>query len=98
MDKTTTRDFRAQMKEYMDLARKEPIRVTRGSGASDVVIVDAEQFSKMQLELANLRGLTKGLMDVAEGRVRPYSAAEMKTLAAQSAARIKAKHGKKAVG
>lgn len=70
MDRTNAEQFRANLKEWMEAARKEPVKITRKSGEA-FVLLNADVFEKMQLDLARLQGLTASLVDVAQGRVSP---------------------------
>ena len=72
MDRTNADQFRSNMKDWMEAARSEPIKITRKSGES-FVLVNADTFEKMQLDLARLEGLTASLLDVAQGRVSSAS-------------------------
>jgi PHD/YefM family antitoxin component YafN of YafNO toxin-antitoxin module len=68
MDRTNADNFRSKMKEWMEAASAEPIKITRKSGEA-FVLINADIFEKMQLDLARLGGLNASLMDVAQGRV-----------------------------
>jgi prevent-host-death family protein len=70
MDRTSADQFRSNMKEWLEAARSEPVKITRKSGES-FVLVNAETFEKMQLDLARLEGLTASLIDVTQGRITP---------------------------
>jgi prevent-host-death family protein len=70
MDRINANDFRTNMKEWMEAARAEPIKITRKTGEA-FVLISADVFEKMRLDLARLNGLTAGLMDIAQGRVNP---------------------------
>jgi PHD/YefM family antitoxin component YafN of YafNO toxin-antitoxin module len=72
MERTTALDFREQMKTWMDLASTEPVKITRKNGQA-FILVDADKFHEMELELANLRGLTAGLLDAASENTRPLT-------------------------
>jgi len=72
MDRTNANDFRSNLKEWMEAARSEPVKITRKSGEA-FVLLNADVFEKMQLDLARLQGLTASLVDVAQGRVKPAS-------------------------
>jgi PHD/YefM family antitoxin component YafN of YafNO toxin-antitoxin module len=98
MDRTNADQFRSNMKEWMEAARSEPIKITRKSGES-FVLLNADTFEKMQLDLARMEGLTASLIDVAQGRVSPSSdksTAEVLERAKKRA--LSAKKNKKAVG
>jgi len=69
MDRTNANDFRANLKEWMEAAKVEPVKITRKSGDS-FVLMNADEFEKIQVELASLRGVAHGLSDALQGRVR----------------------------
>ena len=73
MDRTNANDFRSNLKEWMEAARSEPVKITRKSGEA-FVLLNADVFDRMQLDLARLHGLTASLVDVAQGRTKPASA------------------------
>ena len=98
MDRTSADQFRSNMKEWMEAARNEPVKITRKSGEA-FVLLNADIFEKMQLDLARLEGLSTSLMDVVQGRVTPAtekSTADVFARAKQRA--LAAKKTKKAVG
>jgi PHD/YefM family antitoxin component YafN of YafNO toxin-antitoxin module len=72
MERTNAEQFRSNMKEWMEAARNEPVRITRKSGES-FVLIRSEIFEKMQLDLARLEGLTASLVDVIHGRTSPVT-------------------------
>lgn len=98
MDRTNADQFRANLKEWMEAARKEPVKITRKSGES-FVLVNGDTFEKMQLDLARLQGLTASLIDVTQGHVSPAtekSTAEVFERAKKRA--LSARKNKKVVG
>jgi len=98
MDRTNANDFRSNLKEWMEAARSEPVKITRKSGEA-FVLINADKFEKMQLDLARLKGLTTSLMDVAHGRVRPATPQTTKEAFARAKTRaLASKKSKKASG
>ena len=98
MDRTNAEQFRSNLKEWMEVARSEPIKITRKSGES-FVLVNADTFEKMQLDLARFQGLTASLMDVTQGRVSPSSEKSTAEVFERAKKRAQsAKRNKKAVG
>lgn len=98
MDKTNANQFRSNMREWLEVARKEPIKITRKNGES-FVLVNADTFEEMQLDIARFQGLTMSLVDVTLGRVSPAtekSTAEVFERAKRRA--LSARKTKKAVG
>lgn len=97
MERTTALDFREQMKSWMDLASAEPVKITRKNGQA-FILVDADKYHEMELELANLRGLTKGLLDVAAGNTQPLTEGIVTQTLESGKNKALARKTKKAVG
>ena len=98
MDRTNANDFRSNMKEWLEAARVEPVKITRKSGES-FVLLNADIFEKMQLELARFKGLSTSLMDVVHGRVSPVTSKATKEIFERAKTRaLSAKKTKKASG
>ena len=97
MERATALEFRTQMKDWLDQASEEPIKITRKSGQS-YILVDAEKYQAMELELANLRGLSKGLLDVATGRSHPITKETINKATSDGKSKALNRRSKKAVG
>jgi prevent-host-death family protein len=97
MDRTNANDFRANLKEWMEAASSEPIKITRKSGDA-FVLLNADIFEKMQVELASLRGIAQGLSDMAQGRVRKSTTESTSSAIDRAKTRVLGKRIKKAVG
>lgn len=93
MDRINANDFRANLKEWMEAARSEPVKITRKSGEA-FVLVNADQFESMQLDLARLHGLSRGLMDVAQSRVSVSTEESTKETFARARTRALGHHKK----
>jgi len=81
----------------MEAARAQPIKITRKSGEA-FVLMNAEEFESLQMELAGLRGVASGLSDLAQGRIRKAPPETTQSAIAKAKARVKGKRSKKAVG
>ena len=97
MDKTNAEQFRSNMKEWMEAARTEPVKITRKSGES-LVLINADVYEEMQLRLARLEGLTTSLTDVVQGRVTSVTDESIAEVFAQAKKQAIANRKKKAVG
>lgn len=97
MDRTNADDFRTNLKQWLEAARSEPVKITRKSGES-FVLLNADEFEKIQIELASLRGVAKGLSDVVHGRVRKSTAGSTESAIDRAKERVLGKKNKKAVG
>lgn len=97
MGRTNANDFRSNLKEWMEAARIEPIKITRKSGEA-FILLNADEFEKMQIELANLRGVAQGLTDVIQGRTRISTANSTETAINRAKERVFGKQSKRAIG
>lgn len=98
MDRTNANDFRSNLKEWMEAASAAPIKITRKSGEA-FVLLSADVFEKMQLDLARLEGLNESLVATAQGRMaRSTSDTTTDTLARAKARALSTKRTKKAAG
>lgn len=93
MKRTTTDDFRTNLKDWMDEASKKPIKVTRKSGES-FILVKSEEFERLQIELASLKGIAQGLSDVIHGRVHDSRENKMGEIFEKVKAKYSSKRGK----
>lgn len=97
MNGTNAQEFRMRLKEWMETARTEPIRITRKSGES-FILVNENEFSKLQQEVVRLQGALLGMMDVVSGQTTELSQSSIKKSAANIKSMLLAKKDKKAVG
>jgi antitoxin YefM len=97
MEKTNADDFRSNLKDWMEAARNEPIKITRKNGEA-FVLINADDYENLQLELASLRGLAQGLSDVVQGRVTGQEVNSTKNAIDRAKAKVLGKKRKKAVG
>jgi PHD/YefM family antitoxin component YafN of YafNO toxin-antitoxin module len=97
MNGTNAQEFRIHLKEWMETARAEPVRITRKSGES-FILVNENDFSNLQQEVVRLQGALLGMMDVVEGRTKEISQSSIKNSAANIKSLLLAKKDKKAVG
>ena len=95
MDRTNANDFRSNLKEWMETARSEPIKITRKSGEA-FVLLNADKFDKIQVELATLRGIAQGLTDVVQGRTRKATRETTNNAIERAKERVLVKRAKKA--
>ncbi len=97
MERTNADDFRSNLKEWMEAARNEPIKITRKTGEA-FVLINAEEFEKIQMELASLRGIAQGLSDVISGKVKTSDGNSTDSVIEKAKNRVLSKKSKKAVG
>jgi PHD/YefM family antitoxin component YafN of YafNO toxin-antitoxin module len=75
MENTSPKKFRAELKDYLDLASNEPIRIQRRSGDS-FILMNENQYAELQNEIASLQRRLLGLSEVLDGRVTEYKGKE----------------------
>lgn len=54
MELTNPKKLRAELKDYLDLAEKEPVRIQRRSG-STFVLMNEDKYAEMQSEIMSLQ-------------------------------------------
>ncbi len=88
MNRTNANDFRANLKDWLEAAKDEPVKITRRNGES-FILLTSEEFEALQLKIANLQGIAQGLSDALQGRTHKDSTgsaierAKIKTLGKQ---------------
>jgi prevent-host-death family protein len=97
MERTNADDFRSNLKEWMESARSEPVKITRKTGEA-FVLINADEFEKIQIELASLRGVAQGLSDIVNGRVKKSQLKSTDSAIERAKERVLGKKNKKAVG
>jgi PHD/YefM family antitoxin component YafN of YafNO toxin-antitoxin module len=71
MENTSPKKFRAELRDYLDLAAKEPIRIQRRSGESYILMAEAT-FAEMQNEVLSLQRRLLGMTEALEGKGQEY--------------------------
>ncbi len=71
MQSTNPKQLRAEMKDYLDLAMKEPIRIQRRSGDCYILLKEMV-YQEMQDEILSLQRRLLGMSDVVSGQTKEY--------------------------
>ena len=66
MENTNPKKLRAEMKDYLELAINEPVRIQRRSGES-YILMNEEQYSKMQIEIMSLQRRLLSMSNILDG-------------------------------
>ena len=74
MENVNPKKLRAEMKDYLDLASKEPIRIQKRSGES-FILLNESIYAKMQNEIVSLQRRLLGMSHILEGKVTEYKKA-----------------------
>lgn len=64
--KRSARKLRAELKDYLDLASKEPIRIQRRSG-ENYVLMNEEKYAELQMEISSLQRRLLAMANVIDG-------------------------------
>lgn len=68
MENTNPKKLRAEMKDYLELAKNEPIRIQRRSGET-YILMNEEEYSKMQVEIISLQRRLLSMSNILDGEV-----------------------------
>ena len=68
MENTNPKKLRAEMKDYLELAKNEPIRIQRRSGET-YILMNEEEYSKMQVEIMSLQRRLLSMSNILVGVV-----------------------------
>ena len=71
MQSTNPKQLRAELKDYLDLAAKEPIRIQRRSGDSFILLKEMAYY-EMQQEILSLQRRLLGMSEVVAGNTKEY--------------------------
>jgi PHD/YefM family antitoxin component YafN of YafNO toxin-antitoxin module len=79
MKNTNPKQFRAELKDYLDLAGKEPIRIQRRSG-ENFILLKEEMYHSLQEEVVLLQRRLLGMSQVVAGEIKEYKAGDRSRL------------------
>jgi PHD/YefM family antitoxin component YafN of YafNO toxin-antitoxin module len=85
MQNTNPKQLRAEMKDYLELAAKEPIRIQRRSGESFILLKE-DAYLELQTEVLSLQRRLLGMSQVVEGKTKEHKPGDRSRLG-----RLKAK-------
>ena len=71
MESTNPKKLRAELKDFLELATKEPIRIQRREGGS-FILMNEELFASMQNEILSLQRRLLGMSDALSGKATEY--------------------------
>ncbi len=66
MESTSPKKLRAELKDYLEMASKEPIRIQRRSG-ENYVLMNEDIYANMQLEISSLQKRLLSMSQVMSG-------------------------------
>jgi PHD/YefM family antitoxin component YafN of YafNO toxin-antitoxin module len=71
MNQTNPKKLRAELKDYLDQAEKEPIRIQRRAGQT-FILMNETLYGEMQSEIISLQQRLLGTLDALAGRTTEY--------------------------
>jgi PHD/YefM family antitoxin component YafN of YafNO toxin-antitoxin module len=79
MRNTNPKQFRAELKDYLDLAGKEPIRIQRRSG-ENFILLREEMYQSLQEEVVSLQRRLLGMSQALTGETKEYKVGDRSRL------------------
>lgn len=71
MQNTNPKAFRAELKDYLDLAASEPIRIQRRTGESFILLNEAA-YAALQSEVLSLQRRLLGMTDIVSSKAAEH--------------------------
>jgi PHD/YefM family antitoxin component YafN of YafNO toxin-antitoxin module len=75
MESTSPKKLRAELKDYLDMAANEPIRIQRRSG-ENYVLMNENKYAELQNEISSLQRRLLAMNDIADGAASEYKGKE----------------------
>lgn len=71
MESTSPKKLRAELKDYLDLAANEPIRIQRRSG-ENYILMNETTYTNLQNEISSLQRRLLSMNEIADGKTNEY--------------------------
>jgi PHD/YefM family antitoxin component YafN of YafNO toxin-antitoxin module len=71
MKSTSPREFRANLKDYMDLAEEKPIRIQKRNGTASIMMSE-EYYEKLLAEISSLHKSLLSSNQALSGQTKEY--------------------------
>ncbi|MCB0414596.1 MAG: type II toxin-antitoxin system Phd/YefM family antitoxin [Bdellovibrionales bacterium] len=71
MENVNPKKLRAELKDYLGLAEKEPIRIQKRSGES-YILMNEDVYAEMQNEILSLQRRLLGMSNILDEKVTEY--------------------------
>lgn len=75
MESTSPKKLRAELKDYLDLAANEPIRIQRRSG-ENYILMNETKYADLQNEISSLQRRLLAMNESADGKTTEYKGKE----------------------
>lgn len=78
MQSANAKKFRAELKDYMDAAATEPVRINRRDGQS-FIIMSEQIYDGFRNEIQSLQRRLLGMNEILDGKTTPMARGEDRT-------------------
>jgi PHD/YefM family antitoxin component YafN of YafNO toxin-antitoxin module len=75
MRSANAKKFRAELKDYMEAAISEPVRINRRDGES-FILMSEQIYDDFRNEIQSLQRRLLGMNEIIEGKTTPYNRGE----------------------
>lgn len=75
MQSANAKKFRSELKDYMDAAITEPVRINRRDGQSFILMSD-EIYESFRNEIQTLQRRLLGMNEIVDGKTKPLTRGE----------------------
>lgn len=78
MQSANAKKFRSELKDYMDAAVSEPVRINRRDGQS-FILMSEQVFDDFRNEIQSLQRRLLGMSEIIDGKTQPFIKGEDRT-------------------
>ncbi|MBI2605051.1 MAG: type II toxin-antitoxin system Phd/YefM family antitoxin [Deltaproteobacteria bacterium] len=78
MQSANAKKFRSELKDYMDAAVSEPVRINRRGGES-FILMSEQIYDDFRNEIQSLQRRLLGMSEIIDGKTKPYNRGEDRT-------------------
>ncbi len=86
MNQTNPKKLRAELKDYLDRAEKEPVRIVRRTGET-FILMNETLYADLQNEVMSLQRRLIGMSDALSGKTTEYNPGDRSHLSRFSSGR-----------
>lgn len=78
MQSANAKKFRTELKDYMDVAVSEPVRISRRDGQS-FILMSEQVYDEFRNEIQSLQRRLLGMSEIVDGKTKPIKRNEDRT-------------------
>lgn len=78
MKSANAKKFRSELKDYMDAAIAEPVRINRRDGQS-FILMSEQVYDEFRNEIQSLQRRLLGMTEIVDGKTKPFARGEDRT-------------------